>query len=328
MSSHRQRLANLNLTETREKQKRLEGGVTTTEIAIVAAVLEAGHKDTRSRLCPLNKNYDPTGMAPMSKCTGRSNTATIRNVLDKHLALASQAADKAARASGKKNRQKKTSNPVPVKPCPYCVCQYCYNANEPHASRASKKCPGYIPNKIDFIEQELGKNFQRFMIKTGLDASLLIAQPAKVSVVCILLCTPLSVGRDSPAPNFVYSGFFYACIQKIIGKDISNTNLPRAHLNTVILRFNIAFPGCYVEDSINANTLAAMANSSEACFRNNLNHYIFQHFVNASTGLTWPKAVSNTLETQRNATSIIEACRVNNAPATMSYMSGNPEIFL
>lgn len=228
----------------------------------------------------------------MSNSTGRSTTATIRNILDKNLALDKQVADKAARAAGKKTRQKKTSNPAPVKPCPYCVSQNSYDVNEPHASRASKKCPGYILNKKDYIQQELGNNFQRFVIKTGLDASLLLAQPAKDIFLRLIretvnnyrliaiksqlfasyyvrLCLSEGIALS---PILFTQAFFYACIQKILGREISNTNinLPRAHMNTVFLRFNIEFPDCHVEDSVHANALAAMANSSATCFVNHV----------------------------------------------------------
>ncbi|GAA5809482.1 hypothetical protein MFLAVUS_002890 [Mucor flavus] len=83
--------------------------------------------------------------------------------------------------------------------------------------------------------------------------------------------------------------------------------------------------------NVHANALASFATSSAditAAQSKNLQVFIFNHSVNSTTRTNWPESIENTAENVARTNTIINACKVDNKPVTMTLMSANPERFL
>ena len=185
-------------------------------------------------------------------------------------------------------------------------------------------------------------------------------------------------------PILFNQAFFYACIQKILQKPISNTNinLPRGHIDQVFQIFNFEFlHDCFANlptgQHVYANSLAALATSSASNFTNHITetyskrlkafikirineifvsinyartkifgkflihssmsrilvdallNYVFNHSVNSTTGIEWPRQIiADTAENSQLANTIIETCRIDEAPVTLQNIASRPEVFL
>ncbi|GAA5816517.1 hypothetical protein MFLAVUS_010046 [Mucor flavus] len=92
----------------------------------------------------------------------RSTTANIRSNIATNLTLAKQLANRRARAAGKQDRDRKIKNSAARRPCPDCVKNNCYDDENPHSSRISVLCPGYIMSTANYIEENVGRGYRRF----------------------------------------------------------------------------------------------------------------------------------------------------------------------
>ncbi|GAA5812210.1 hypothetical protein MFLAVUS_005660 [Mucor flavus] len=329
---------------------------------------QRGHKDGRSRSCRFNKIFDPAAYDLLfssfiyllsehkaedrkrkreddSTTAGRSakrNTAdsvgedsTASEVETINLTLAKQLANRRARAAGKQDRDRKIKNPAAMRPCPDCVKNNCYYDENPHSSRRSALCPGHIMSTTNYIEENVGRGYRRFVRKTDLESCIILAQQEKDAFLRIIRHC---FSNNLEIPPIVFNqAFFYACIQKILGRNITNTNanLPREHINTVFQEYNRIFFTCHFvlrpNRNVHANALASLATSSAdvtAAPRRNLQVFKLNHSVNSTTRTNWPESIENTAEKVARTNTIINACKVDNEPVTMTLMSANPERFL
>ncbi|GAA5814021.1 hypothetical protein MFLAVUS_007511 [Mucor flavus] len=279
----------------------------------------------------------------------RSTTATIRTGVRNISTLAQRIADRKARALGKEARRKATRNPDAIKPCADCIKKGCYNTEEPHSSRRSTLCPGHIQNTDEFIEDNVGKGYRRFIRKHGLQELVILEQREKE--IFLRQITEL------------VNNYRQIAI-KTIGRNITNPNpnLPRADINTVFEQYDAQFfnnlvvmdPG----SSVHANALASLANISAQNLINrvsenytqtlrnyikirlkevfNLNagdinalcNFAFNSSVNSSTRVAWPTTVSNTPDNIALVDTIINATRITNEPVTLTSVTKNPGIYL
>ena len=105
---------------------------------------------------------------------------------------------------------------------------------------------------------ELVEDYRVVAIKSQLFASFYIRR-------CLSANIPLQ-------PIIFNQAFFYACIQKVLGKNITNTNqrLPRADINTVFEEYDRQFFDSRVTmepgRTVHANALASLANISAQTF--------------------------------------------------------------
>lgn len=115
--------------------------------------------------------------------------------------------DKFKLAAGKVSRDEKIKNPE-TKPCSYCTQENIYDGKNPYSSRRSVACPAHIVNTAEYIEQNVGRNYQRVTRKTGLSSciplqeqekSILLRRVSKtvedyreVIAICIILSSTLS----------------------------------------------------------------------------------------------------------------------------------------
>lgn len=227
----------------------------------------------------------------------RSTTATIRSAMEKILSENRRAADRLARASGKRERQKKTANPASAGSiCKHCAKNNSYDPNNPHTSRRSPLCPGHSQNIDEYILEHVGQDYERFVVKTGLENALLLGAPERQ--VFLRLVSELAVNYRLIAvksqlfasyyiryclannlnltPIIFDQAFFYACIQKVLRRTITNTNinLPRNQINQVFQRYNLDFlDKCFVTlptgQRVHSNALAILAKKSAT---NMINH--------------------------------------------------------
>ncbi|GAA5813016.1 hypothetical protein MFLAVUS_006482 [Mucor flavus] len=279
----------------------------------------------------------------------RSTTATIRTGVRNISTLAQRIADRKARALGKEARRKATRNPDAIKPCADCIKKGCYNTEEPHSSRRSTLCPGHIQNTDEFIEDNVGKGYRRFIRKHGLQELVILEQREKE--IFLRQITEL------------VNNYRQIAI-KTIGRNITNPNpnLPRADINTVFEQYDAQFfnnlvvmdPG----SSVHANALASLANISAQNLINrvsenytqtlrnyikirlkevfNLNagdinalcNFAFNSSVNSSTRVAWPTTVPNTPDNIALVDTIINATRITNEPVTLTSITKNPGIYL
>ncbi|GAA5805581.1 hypothetical protein HPULCUR_011100 [Helicostylum pulchrum] len=314
----------------------------------------------------------------------RSTTATIRAGARNIPSEAQNFANRRARAAGKDARRRVTRNPNPVKPCPTCTKKGRYDTATPHSSRRSVLCPGYVQSTDEFIEESVGKGYRRFIRKHGLQDLVILEQRVKevflrkisesvndyrqVAIKSQLFASYYirnRLSRNLPLPPIVFhQAFFYACIQRTIGRNITNTNpnLPRANINAVFEQYDGQFLNNRVAmepgRNVHANALASMANISAQNLVNhvsenytktlrnyikirlkevfNLNagdinrlcQYVLNNSVHSSTRVTWPETIQNTPNNIALVNTIIGASRITNEPVTMTLMTTNPGLFL
>ncbi|GAA5807716.1 hypothetical protein MFLAVUS_001090 [Mucor flavus] len=167
----------------------------------------------------------------------------------------------------------------------------------------------------------VGRGYRRFVRKTGLESCIILAQQEKDTFLRIIRETVEDYGEiaiksqlfasfyirhclsnNLEIPPIVFNqAFFYVCIQKILGRNITktNVNLPREHINTVFQEYNRIFFICHFvlrpNRNVPANALASLATSSAvnldvtAAQRRNLQVFIFNHSVNSTTRTNWPE---------------------------------------
>ncbi|GAA5799348.1 hypothetical protein HPULCUR_004762 [Helicostylum pulchrum] len=314
----------------------------------------------------------------------RSTTANIRAGARNILSEAQNFANRRARAAGKDARRRVTRNPNSVKPCPTCTKKGRYDTATPHSSRRSVLCPGHVQSTDEFIEESVGKGYRRFIRKHGLQDLVILEQRVKevflrkisesvndyrqVAIKSQLFASYYirnRLSRNLPLPPIVFhQAFFYACIQRNIGRNITNTdpNLPRANINAVFEQYDGQFlNNCVAMEpgrNVHTNALASMANISAQNLANhvsenytktlrnyikirlkevfNLNagdinrlcQYVLNNSVNSSTRVTWPETIQNTPNNIALVNTIIGASRITNEPVTMTLMTTNPGLFL
>ncbi|KAG2236205.1 hypothetical protein INT48_003824 [Thamnidium elegans] len=314
----------------------------------------------------------------------RPTTAIIRAGVKNIRSEAQKLANRRARAAGRNARQRAIRNPNTIKPYPYCTKKNCYDTEAPHSSRGSILCPSHIQNTSKFIKENVGKGHRRFIRKHGLRDLVILERQEKeillrkiselvedyrqVEIKSQLFTSYYIRNRLSqnlPLPPILFhQAFFYACIQKTIGRNITNTNvtLPRANINAVFEQYDCQFLNNRVAmepgRNVHANALASLANISAQnlvhhvsenytnTLRNyikirlkedfNLNpsnintlcQYVFNNSVNSFTGVTWPENIQNTPDDIALVNTVIGAGRITNEPVTMTLITTNPGVFL
>lgn len=169
----------------------------------------------------------------------------------------------------------------------------------------------------NYIEENVGREYRRFVRKTGLESCIILAQQEKDIFLRIIRETVEDyreiaiksqlfasfyirhcLSNNLAIPPIVFNqAFFYACIQKILGRNITNTNvnLPREHINTVFQEYNRIFFTCHFilrpDRNVHANASASLATNStvnlvnhvtetyEKSLRNYINTRIKEVFV-------------------------------------------------
>lgn len=227
----------------------------------------------------------------------RSTTATIRpGLANANISKQKRIKDQIDRAAGKKIKDAKIKNPDAIKPCPYCQKLECYNPENPHSSRRSKKCPNHIMNTNEYLEAVVGRNFRRCTRKTGLSSAIIyegIEKEAFLRVIRetvedyreIAIKSQLFASyfinhclfHNEPLDLIIFSQpFFYACIQKVLGRTVSspNRNLPKDLINSLFERYIDLFPTGRVvlvaPRTVSSHALASLAINSASNLTNSI----------------------------------------------------------
>lgn len=178
-------------------------------------------------------------------------------------------------------REESIKNPAPPARCPYCVEKGSYDHdNNPHSSRRSKSCPHHIQNTKEYIEESVGRDFRRFTRKHGIDNLILLGEEEKTTFLRILTETVddyrtiliksqlfasyyvrYCLSENLALPPIIFSQyFFYACMQKIIQRPISNANpnLDRPHIDMVFELYKRRVPLTPIR-TVHSNALTSCA---------------------------------------------------------------------
>ncbi|CAO3641745.1 unnamed protein product [Mucor hiemalis] len=256
MIPENQVLFNSRLTPASRKRKRDEG--TTEQEGPAAKRQEASLSQAVETQDIGSENSGQSISSASTLKRTRSTAATITSRVRDVLSSSKKAAEKTARTLTleRKERQKKIQNPAfTAAICSYCFKNNTYDPQNPHSSRRSRLFPGHIQSTEDYIIENVGQDYRRFVVKTGLENVVNLRQHKKLVFLRIVselvnnyrliaiksqlfasyyirFCLSNNVDLS---PIIFNQAFFYACIQKVLGKDITNTNvnLPRDHMNAV-----------------------------------------------------------------------------------------------
>ena len=255
-------------------------------------------------------NVASNAASSMVTSTGtRSTTAIIRAGVRSKLSVAQRGASRRERAAGKRERNRAIKNPEAMKPCPSCVKANCYNPDKPHSSSRYILCPSHKETTEEWIARNCNDDYRRYIRKHGLRESVILDPPVKeiflrlisemvddyrqVAIKSQLFASYYirrCLSQELPLPHIVFNqAFFYACIQKVIGRNISNTNvnLPRQDMDRVFDEYSHLFPNTQqlltsYGRNVHANALASLANQSasnlvlhvSSNYKNILQYYI------------------------------------------------------
>ena len=179
----------------------------------------------------------------------------------------------------------------------------------PHSSSRSILCRNHKETTEEWIARNCNNDYRRYIRKHGLQGLVILDPPVKeiflrlisemvddyrqVAIKSQLFASYYirrCLSRELPLPLIVFhQAFFYACIQKVIGRNISNTNvnLPRQDMDRVFDEYSHLFPNTQqlltsYGRNVHANALASLANQSasnlvlhvSSNYKNILQYYI------------------------------------------------------